>query len=106
MDREPTEPFTEAVDLWAAGITFFEIFAKKHPFYTQGGISEFESNLEAFEKKKTNVIERDLDPEVAPIVYDLLHTTPTSRSIILSNEVKTTQFLNAFQNLNFGKIRL
>ena len=84
---KPTEPFTEAVDLWAAGITFFEIFAKKHPFYTKGGISEFESNLENFEQKKTNVIKRDLDSKVAPIVYDLLHTTPASRSIILSNEV-------------------
>ena len=82
------QPYSKAVDLWAAGITFFEIFAKKHPFYTKGGSTFiFVSNLQNFGQKKKSVIKEDLDPEVAPIVYGLLHMTPASRSIILSNEV-------------------
>ena len=86
------EPYSEAVDLWAAGITFYKIFAKKHPFYTEtdneGGQLQILLHLLRFAQTAKSVIERDLDPKVAPIVHRLLQTNPFSRSIILSNKVK------------------
>lgn len=72
------------VDLWAAGVSFYEIFTGKHPYlmipFPAKTRSELQSNLRWFIWTKKIRLET-LDPEMGPILYRLLHKRPDARSI-------------------------
>lgn len=84
------KPFDASSDLWSAGVLFYEVFNKKHPYRSFGGrkaqtVPELLKKMRAFILFKKTILKR-MDSPVGTILYELLHRKPSSRKILYSEE--------------------
>lgn len=82
-----SKPYAESADLWSAGILFYEVFQKEHPYYPNRtgwaklDLKQVKEAMEEFIRTKSELRSR-MNPKVADILYGLLHETPSSRQIV------------------------